>query len=120
MAVLLHAGAGTGDKTVDDRDDVRNLRSKVLFLNSKMCFLFFFVLLIQHYLTPLNWAVREGHADCVDLLLRSGADANANGLTWGEKWDTPLNDAVALNKALCVQILIENGADIRLHKVLFF
>lgn len=56
--------------------------------------------------TPLYWAARNGHAKCVDVLLRAGADKEA-----GDKggW-TPLHVSAANGRTECVEQLLAAGA----------
>ncbi len=57
----------------------------------------------------LSLAVKEGHADLIESLIKSGADVN----TPDEKGMTPLMTAVSLNRVEVVKTLLENGADMK-------
>ena len=59
----------------------------------------------------LMWASMKGHVECVDLLLRSGADAN---LQEHEKGKTALMHAIEAGKIACVRALVEAGAELDL------
>ena len=59
--------------------------------------------------TPLHWAVSNGHAACVGLLLERGADHGAKD--WSG-W-TPLHRAAWKGREACVRVLLERGADHR-------
>jgi ankyrin repeat protein len=55
--------------------------------------------------TPLHHAARNGRKECVELLLRAGADKHA-------KWDaTPLHYAAREGHKECVELLLRAGAD---------
>lgn len=58
--------------------------------------------------TPLHYAAREGHAECVRALLASGANANARTRAGGA---TPLHRAAFTGSGACVMLLLEGGAD---------
>ena len=58
--------------------------------------------------TPLHYAAREGHAECVRVLLASGANANARTRAGGA---TPLHRAAFTGEATCVRLLLDGGAD---------
>ena len=58
--------------------------------------------------TPLHYAAREGHAECVRALLASGANANARTRAGGA---TPLHRAAFTGAGACVRLLLEGGAD---------
>jgi ankyrin len=57
---------------------------------------------------PLHYAVFNGDADSVELLLEHGADVNAIA---GNGW-TPLHIACASGREALVDLLLENGADV--------
>ena len=61
--------------------------------------------------TPLHCACWKGHQEVVALLLKAGADANAqnNNDHWGT---TPLHAAAHANQAAIAQLLIDGGADV--------
>jgi len=61
--------------------------------------------------TPLHCACWKGHEAVVDLLLKSGADVNAenNNEHWGT---TPLHAAAHANQKKIAEMLIAGGADI--------
>ena len=58
--------------------------------------------------TPLHYAAREGHAECVRALLASGANANARTRAGAA---TPLHRAAFTGSGACVQLLLKGGAD---------
>ena len=58
--------------------------------------------------TPLHYAAREGHAECVRALLALGANANARTRAGGA---TPLHRAAFTGAGACVRLLLEGGAD---------
>jgi ankyrin repeat protein len=58
--------------------------------------------------TPLHWAVRDGHSECAELLLRAGADKEARNFSEY----TPLIEAARCGNADCVAVLIRGGADL--------
>ena len=62
--------------------------------------------------TPLHCAVWKGHQQVVDLLLKAGADVNAQNENdhWGT---TPLHAAAHANQAAIAQLLIDYGANVR-------
>jgi len=57
--------------------------------------------------TPLHYAVRDGHADVVKLLIDNGADVNAAN----DRGVTPLHRAIACDGAMA-KLLIERGAKV--------
>jgi len=59
-------------------------------------------------MTPLFMAAKSGNAAMIDLLLKSGADANVAGSTG----TTPLMLAAASGKADAVKVLLARGADV--------
>lgn len=82
--------------------------------------------------TPLFWAVRNGDANLVELLLNMGADVNvhapkyssgpSNVVTGPELWDpnpsekvgdTPLHVACAKHDAAMVKLLLDKSADVQ-------
>jgi ankyrin repeat protein len=58
--------------------------------------------------TPLHVAAEAGNARSVDILLRAGADPNAEE---GLHHDTPLINAVESDSESCIRLLIDAGAD---------
>lgn len=62
-----------------------------------------------HGNTPLHWAAFKNEAECVSLLLRKSADANARAQPSG--W-TPLHDAAYSNSFHSVKLLLEAGAEV--------
>jgi ankyrin repeat protein len=62
--------------------------------------------------TPLHCAVWKGHQQVVALLLKAGADVNAQNENdhWGT---TPLHAAAHANQATIAQLLIDHGADVQ-------
>jgi ankyrin repeat protein len=53
--------------------------------------------------TPLHYAAAYGWLDCIDLLLKSGADVNSTN-----SWKiTPINIAMLLNHQGCVKRILE-------------
>ena len=61
--------------------------------------------------TPLHCATWKGHAEVVALLLKAGADVNAenNNDHWGT---TPLHAAAHANQAVIAELLVEHGANV--------
>lgn len=59
-------------------------------------------------MTPLHWAIQEGHLRTVSVLLDNGAEVN---LGHSEGW-TPLHHAVGYGYAEIVKLLLEHGADV--------
>jgi ankyrin repeat protein len=60
--------------------------------------------------TPLHCATWKGHEDVVALLLKAGANVNAQNTN--EHWGTtPLHAAAHANHAAIASLLIEQGAD---------
>jgi ankyrin repeat protein len=59
--------------------------------------------------TPLHCAAWKGHQQVVELLLKAGADVNAQNTNdhWGT---TPLHAAAHANQAAIAELLIERGA----------
>lgn len=68
---------------------------------------------ILHDLTPLHWAVVEGHYGMTSLLLQFGADVNATSsfLETG----TALAEAAYADDKDLVQLLLRSGADVNLQ-----
>ncbi len=62
-----------------------------------------------HGNTPLHWAAFKNETDCVSLLLRYSADANARAHPSG--W-TPLHDAAYSNSSESVELLVNAGAHV--------
>lgn len=60
----------------------------------------------QHNITPLHYAAISGSADCINLLIRSGAQVNA-----GIEKQSALHYAVQKNAIKCVNILLQYGAN---------
>ena len=62
--------------------------------------------------TPMHCAVWKGHPQVVALLLKAGADVNAQNENdhWGT---TPLHAAAHANQAAIAQLLIDYGANVR-------
>lgn len=62
--------------------------------------------------TPLHWAAWRGQTEVARLLLKAGAEVNAQNQNahWGT---TPLHAAAHGNQAAVAQLLIAHGADIR-------
>jgi CDK inhibitor PHO81 len=60
-------------------------------------------------LTPQALAAREGHADCLQLLVRAGADANVKEK--GSLW-TPLFFAAENGHLQCIRVLVAAGAQL--------
>jgi ankyrin repeat protein len=62
--------------------------------------------------TPLHCAVWKGHQQLIALLLKAGADVNAQNENdhWGT---TPLHAAAHANQAAIAQLLIDHGADVQ-------
>lgn len=56
--------------------------------------------------TPLHYAAKHGHYDCIKLLIDNGADVNVES-----NENTPLQYALYYNHIECIIILIKNGAD---------
>jgi ankyrin repeat protein len=53
--------------------------------------------------TPLHYAAAYGWLDCIDLLLKAGADVNS-----ANSWKiTPINIAMLLNHQGCVKRILE-------------
>lgn len=62
--------------------------------------------------TPLHCACWKGHLEVAVLLLKSGADVNAQNQN--EHWGTtPLHAAAHANQPAIAQLLIDHGADLR-------
>ncbi|KAK6540706.1 hypothetical protein TWF694_008098 [Orbilia ellipsospora] len=61
----------------------------------------------DHNMTPLHWAVRNGHGAAVELLIRHGADIEIKGYGL-----SPLIWAVRNNRDRIARVLIEHGANI--------
>jgi ankyrin repeat protein len=59
--------------------------------------------------TPLFWAIREGHLDVVDLLLRKGADIHIQN----EDGETPIMMAAILGSKEMIHRLIQYGSQPR-------
>ena len=67
-----------------------------------------FQLLYANHTSPLIYAALGGAADCMELLIKAGADVNFQD----EMGNTALHAAAANGFADCVQVLIKAGADI--------
>ena len=61
----------------------------------------------RHGMTPLHAAVFHGHFDCVNLLLKAGADSNMPSA--GPKFTFPLHLAVTRMEKQIAELLIEEG-----------
>src|SRR5215467_1841193 len=61
--------------------------------------------------TPLHCATWKGHQEVVSVLLKAGADVNAQNTNdhWGT---TPLHAAAHANQAAIAQLLIDHGAQL--------
>ena len=55
----------------------------------------------------MHHAAREGHANCVKLLLEAGADMDKRD----KRGCTPLHNAAKNGHAACGQLLLDAGAD---------
>ena len=55
--------------------------------------------------TPLSFAVRGGHVECVNRLIKAGADVKENN------WIL-MNDAIKDKNIRCLQSLLDAGADV--------
>ena len=62
--------------------------------------------------TPLMWACRWGHSECVTLLLRAGANVNSTNPSVAGQ--TPLIYACRWGQTECVRLLIQAGANVNL------
>jgi hypothetical protein len=62
-----------------------------------------------HGNTPLHWAAFKNETECVSLLLKFGADANARAHPSG--W-TPLHDAAYSNSKESIELLVNAGAQV--------
>lgn len=60
----------------------------------------------QHTVTPLHYAALSGAPDCINLLMRNGAQANA-----GIEKRSALHYAVQKNAIKCVQLLLQYGSN---------
>jgi ankyrin repeat protein len=60
-----------------------------------------------HHWTPLHVAVMRNDKRMVDILLRHGANVNAQNL----EGRTPLHDAAGRGESALVELLLEHGAD---------
>ena len=58
---------------------------------------------------PLSLAVKGGHADCVNRLIKAGADVKTPEGYW-----LPMIEAIKLKSVECLQELINGGADVNL------
>jgi ankyrin repeat protein len=66
--------------------------------------------------TPLHCACWKGHETVVELLLKSGADVNAENKN--EHWGTtPLHAAAHANQTKIAEMLIARGADIAARNI---
>ena len=63
--------------------------------------------------TPLMKAARDGHAQCVEVLIKQGADVN----TYDENFSTALIRAADKGRLQCVELLLEAGADVNSSNV---
>lgn len=67
-----------------------------------------FLTVLQAGSTPLHWAARGGHVDCVACLL---AQPNCKVTVTNKLGDTPLHNAAWKGNVDCVTALLEAGAD---------
>ncbi|XP_067660652.1 uncharacterized protein [Haliotis asinina] len=61
--------------------------------------------------TPLHTAAGFGYAECVDVLLKAGADVNVQNNTG----DTPLHRAAGQGSTECVDVLLKAEADVNVR-----
>jgi hypothetical protein len=66
----------------------------------------------QSGMTALHHAVQQGYRDCMDLLLRAGADLNAQNK---EHKYTPLHIAILKNRVDVVKLLVGRGASLEMQ-----
>ena len=59
--------------------------------------------------TPLMEAVQGGHREVAELLIKRGADVNAEGAYWSR---SPLDYAVSNNQKDMVLLLLDHGAEV--------
>ena len=61
--------------------------------------------------TPLMWASQGGHANCVELLLRAGADVNVRVFDDAADY-TPLIEAAYWGRLGVVKLLLDAAAEV--------
>ncbi|XP_064599919.1 serine/threonine-protein phosphatase 6 regulatory ankyrin repeat subunit B-like [Liolophura sinensis] len=62
----------------------------------------------KNYITPLQFAASAGHTECVDMLIKHGADINAR-----DRFDvTAVHMAAEHGRLKCLQMLLDSGAEV--------